>query len=241
MLTTFLLSGCLLMTTTQDTAEPPAQTPERIEVTQERTLALDYLVAVPEAHDPDGAPVPVILFLHGAGERGDDLDRVKSWGPARMVEDGHDFGAVVITPQCPADTWWTDHVQTLELLLDHIEAAYNIDPDRIYVTGLSMGGYGTFALVARNPGRYAAAVPICGGGSFIDARRLGRLPIWAFHGDADNVIPVDESRRMIRYANASDGEHARLTEYEGVGHNSWSRAYADEAMWEWLFAQRRGE
>ena len=151
------------------------------------------------------------------------------------------MGAVVVSPQCPAQTWWTDHVRVLEKLLDHIELAYNIDPDRIYVTGLSMGGYGTFALVARNPGRYAATVPVCGGGMYFDALRLSATPMWVFHGAADRVVPVEESRRMVEFANARNGEHARLTEYEGVGHDSWKRAYADEAMWEWLFEQERGE
>lgn len=228
-------------TTTNSQDDAPAQTPERIEVTEERTLALDYLLSVPAAHDPDGEGVPVVLFLHGAGERGDDLDRVKAWGPPRMVDAGHDFGAIVVSPQCPAGSWWTDHLETLELLLDHIAATYNVDADRIYVTGLSMGGYGTFALGARNPGRYAALVPICGGGLYFDALRLSGMPMWVFHGDADNVVPVEESRRMVEAANSRNGERARLTEYEGVGHNSWGRAYADEAMWAWMFEQRRGE
>ena len=241
MLKTLLLSLGLLCTNVcfalQDSDSPHA--PGRVEVTEES--ALDYIVALPEGYDDAGDAVPVILFLHGAGERGDDLEKVKMWGPPRMVETGHDFGAIVVSPQCPAGTWWTDHVRVLEKLLDHIELAYNVDADRIYVTGLSMGGYGTFALVARNPGRYAAAVPVCGGGMYFDALRLSATPMWVFHGDADRIVPVEESRRMVEFANSRGGEHARLTEYEGVGHDSWKRAYADDAMWDWLFEQDRGE
>lgn len=215
--------------------------PGRIEITEERTLALDYLVAVPEGYDATGEAVPLILFLHGAGERGDDLEKVKSWGPARMIEAGEDIPAIVVTPQCPADSWWTDELDALVALLDKIEEEYNIDPSRIYITGLSMGGYGSFALAAKQPERFAAIVPVCGGGQFFDARTLSRMPIWAFHGDADPVVPVDESRRMVAIANRFNNEDAKLTEYEGVGHNAWSRAYADEEMWTWLFAQHRSD
>jgi len=213
--------------------------PDRIEITEERTLALDYLVAVPERYDAEGDAVPLILFLHGAGERGDDLDKVKAWGPPRMIEAGEELPAIVISPQCPGGSWWSNELDALVALLDKIEEEYNIDPDRIYVTGLSMGGYGSFALAAKQPERFAAIVPICGGGLYFDALGLSRMPMWVFHGDADRIVPVDESRRMVETANRINGENARLTEYEGVGHNSWSRAYGDDAMWEWLFEQHR--
>ena len=215
------------------------QTEERIEV--QRTDSLGYLLAVPDDYDAEGEPLPLLLFLHGAGERGDNLDRVAIHGPPKMIRQGHTFNAIVVSPQCPADTWWTDHTTMLIALLDQIEAEYNIDADRVYITGLSMGGYGTFALAARQPERFAAAVPICGGGIPITARRLNSMPMWVFHGDADNVVPVSESTRMVEAMNNQGGENARLTIYEGVGHNSWDRAYGDEAMWQWLFEQRRGE
>ena len=217
------------------------QTEDRIDVEVNRTDTLKYLIAVPEGYKKDGDAVPLILFLHGAGERGDDLKKVKAHGPPKMVEKGHDFGAIVVSPQCPADSWWTDEIDMLIALLDKIEREYNIDKDRIYVTGLSMGGYGTFALCARQPERFAAAVPICGGGMLFDARRLAKLPAWVFHGEDDNVVPVDESQRMVKFMNERGGEHAKLTTYPGVGHNSWDKAYADEAMWTWLLEQKRGE
>lgn len=236
MLSTFFLSFALSVSA-QGIAMN--QTESRIEVEIKETRSLDYLIAVPKDYKKDGKPVPLLLFLHGAGERGDNLEKVKLHGPPKMIEKGHDFGAVVVSPQCPAGSWWTEEVDMLIALLDKIEKQYNIDKDRIYVTGLSMGGYGTFALCARQPERFAAAVPVCGGGVLFDARRLSKLPTWAFHGEDDRVVPVEESTRMVKYMNERGGDHAKLTTYPGVGHNSWDRAYGDEKMWAWLFEQER--
>ena len=215
------------------------QQEDRIEIEVKETKKLDYLIALPEGYKKDGDAVPVLLFLHGAGERGSDLSKVKLHGPPKMIENGHDFGAIVVSPQCPKDSWWPRETDMLIALLDKIEREYNVDKKRIYITGLSMGGYGTFALCARQPERFAAAVPICGGGDLFDARQLTKLPMWVFHGEADNVVPVDESQRMVKVMNAAGGQHAKLTTYPGVGHNSWDKAYGDEAMWDWLFEQKR--
>jgi predicted peptidase len=216
-----------------------AMTHEEDRVEAEKTLALDYLIALPEGYDAEGDAVPLVLFLHGAGERGDDLDKVKMHGPPKMVEQGRDFGAIVVSPQCPADSWWTYEVDALIALLDKIEREHNIDPKRIYVTGLSMGGYGTFALAARQPERFAAAVPICGGGELFAAWRLTKLPLWVFHGEADRVVPAEESERLDRMIQRAGGNRVKLTIYPGVGHNSWDKAYSDDAMWDWLFEQKR--
>lgn len=216
-----------------------AMTHQEDRVETEKKIALDYLIALPEGYDADGDAVPVLLFLHGAGERGKDLSKVKMHGPPKMVEKGRDFGAIVVSPQCPKDSWWTYEIDALIALLDKIERDYNVDKKRIYVTGLSMGGYGTFALAARQPDRFAAAVPICGGGELFAAWRLTKLPMWVFHGEADNVVPVEESKRLVRMIQDGGGKRVKLTLYPGVGHNSWDKAYADEAMWKWLFEQQR--
>lgn len=214
------------------------ETTGRVETTVTTTYALDYLVHVPAGYDPQGEPVPLVLFLHGAGERGEDVNDVKRHGPPKLLAAGEAIPAIVVSPQCPTDSWWPREVPALLKLLDTIEAEYRVDPDRIYVTGLSMGGYGTFALAAAAPERIAAIAPVCGGGDFLDARRLSTMPTWAFHGDADEVVPVSESQRMIDFMNRSDGEQAKLTVYPGVGHDSWTRTYEDPALWAWLFAQR---
>jgi len=212
---------------------------DRVEAELKAISSLNYLVAVPEGYDPKGEALPLVLFLHGAGERGDNLARVKFHGPPRLIEQGKPLNAIVVSPQCPADTWWTDHIQLLSKLLDKIERDYTIDQDRIYVTGLSMGGYGTFALAAHEPKRFAAAVPICGGGSWLQARAMGKLPIWVFHGEADKVIPVDESRQLFNYIQRLGNDNAKLTVYPGVDHDSWTQTYANQDVWDWLFAQKR--
>ncbi|MEM9346346.1 MAG: prolyl oligopeptidase family serine peptidase [Planctomycetota bacterium] len=231
-----------LLISFQALAMPHQEDRVEVEIEIKEIKSLDYLIALPEGYDPndkDGDAVPLLLFLHGAGERGEDLEQVKKHGPPKMVEQGHDFGTIVVSPQCPEGTWWTEHTGVLLALIDKVEKEHNVDKGRIYVTGLSMGGYGTFALTAKAPERFAAAVPICGGGTRDQAKILSKLPMWVFHGDADKVIPVDESTRMVKAMNQINGEHAKLTIYEGVGHNSWDRAYGDKAMWAWLFKQKR--
>lgn len=199
---------------------------------------LDFHIDLPDGFDPAGPALPLLVFLHGAGER-ESMQTVRRHGPPKMIDQGHEFQAIVVCPHCPEGSWWNAHRHALLALLDHVQEAYPVDPDRVYLTGLSMGGYGTFMLGAADPARFAALVPICGGGMFMEARQLTRMPIWAFHGDADPVIPLVESQRMIDYANSKDGENARLTIYSGVDHDSWSATYASPEMWEWLFSQRR--
>jgi predicted peptidase len=211
----------------------------RFEITVKHEL--NYLIWLPEEHSEDGDPVPLLLFLHGAGERGDDLEKLKVHGPPKMIEAGHKFPAIVVSPQCPEESWWPREVDALIGLLDQIEKAYNVDKQRIYVTGLSMGGYGTWHLGGRQPGRFAALVPICGGGDRAGARDLGQegVPIWAFHGDHDFVVPVTESVEMVNGVNRQRNGRARLTVFPDTDHNSWDPAYENEEMWEWLFAQKR--
>lgn len=200
---------------------------------------LDYHLALPDGFDPAGPALPLLVFLHGAGER-ESMQTVRRHGPPMMIDQGHEFPAIVVCPHCPQGTWWERHREPLLAMLDELQQAYPIDADRVYVTGLSMGGFGTFMLGAADPGRFAALLPICGGGSFIEARQLSHMPIWAFHGDADPTIPLCESQRMIDYVNRNGDTHARLTVYPGVDHNSWTQTYANPDVWDWLFSQRRG-
>jgi predicted peptidase len=244
-----LLSVCVALTGVLDLAADeqaarPRQAAERIEKTVEVTYALEYLVALPKGYDADkDKHWPVVLFLHGGGERGDDLSKVRKWGPPAMIDKGHEFEAIVVSPQCPADSWWEAQTHALFLLLDQIESRYRVDKDRIYVTGLSMGGYATWAMAGQAPDRFAAAVPICGGGTRWQGMRVGRakLPIWIFHGDEDKAVPVDEAHQMLKHLERAGHDEAKVTIYPGVGHNSWSATYADEAMWTWLFEQRRNK
>ena len=223
----------------QDGERLGGQSIERFKKKIKRTLELDYLLSVPRGYDPKGEPVPLVLFLHGAGERGDDVTRVTRHGPPKLIGQGEHIPAIVVSPQCPTGSWWNDHLDALSALLDHIIARYNVDRSRVYLTGLSMGGYGSWALAAREPERFAAVVPICGGGSFLYARSLSTLPIWAFHGDADSVVPLSESQQMVDAIELRGGERVKLTVYPGVGHDSWSQTYDNAEVWRWLFEQRR--
>ena len=200
-------------------------------------VELDYLLTLPPGYDGESeASYPLVVFLHGLGESGDDLEVVKKHGPPKLVEAGERFGFVLVAPQTKVGRWWQP-VEVLALI-DEIERTHRIDPDRIYLTGLSMGGFGTWATAGLAPDRFAAAVPICGGGSGVVSRYIGDLPVWAFHGDADQVVPVFYSQRLVREINERGG-NAQLTVYPGIGHDSWTQTYDDPKMWDWLLKQNR--
>jgi predicted peptidase len=187
-------------------------------------------------------PLPVILFLHGAGESGSDgvLPTTVGIGPA-VVREPERFPALIVFPQASRGYGWQGfNLDTAVAALDDVAKNFAIDEDRVYVTGISMGGYGAWQLASMHPERFAAAVPICGGvrGSHERAaQRLARMPQWIFHGDADDIIKVSESRMMVA-ALRNAGAPIRYTEYAGVRHNSWDRAYAEPELLPWLLAQR---
>ena len=195
---------------------------------------LRYLAAVPKGADED-QKFPLLLFLHGAGERGDDLSVLTKHGPPAMIAQGDSFEMIVVAPQCPAKSWWNP--KQLVSLIDGLVAKYPVDTDRIYVTGLSMGGYATWGLLAEIPDRIAAAVPICGGGDPEQADRMTGVPIWAFHGDADNVVPVSQTERMIDAIRQASGQ-PKVTIYPGVKHDSWTETYENPDVFEWMRKQR---
>ncbi|MFS0518275.1 prolyl oligopeptidase family serine peptidase [Nostoc sp. UIC 10607] len=180
--------------------------------------------------------LPTILFLHGAGERGSNLDNVKRHGVAKIVEQQSDFPFIVISPQCPQGEYW--NVKRLGTLLDEVIASYPVDPNRVYLTGLSMGGYGTWHLAAVQPERFAAIAPICGGGNPQAARKLKNLPVWAFHGAKDNVVPLSESEIMVSALKACDG-NVKFTVYPEANHDSWTQTYNNPELYEWFLRHQR--
>ncbi len=205
-------------------------------------VRLDYLSFTPRGRpDPDGWPL--VLFLHGAGERGADVAEVATCGLPFDLANGLELPARVIAPQCPAETIWTQHVSALLGLLDHVLAEGDVDPERVVLTGMSMGGTGSWQLAATAPERFAALAPVCGqrtwfiGEPPVDALR--RVPVWAFHGEDDDVVEADASRVQVAALRAA-GADVRLTLYPGVGHDSWKQAYATPELWTWAFEQRRG-
>lgn len=230
----------------------------------ERSLELDgktyrYQVFVP-ARAAGGRHPPVLLFLHGSGERGDDNQRQLAVGLAPHIRRAQDeFPAIAVFPQSPADASWTDGTARMALAaLDAAMREFDGDPDRVALTGLSRGGYGVYELALMQPDRFAALVPICGGVTApgaggdlyvrgvatdddpfaIAAQRLHRVPTWIFHGDRDASVPVEQSRRMAEALKQAGGD-VRYTEFAGTDHNAWDPAYASEELWPWLWRQRR--
>ncbi|MFD5649200.1 MULTISPECIES: prolyl oligopeptidase family serine peptidase [unclassified Streptomyces] len=182
---------------------------------------------------------PLLLFLHGASERGDNPAVLTAHGPLKQLSRGEQLPFVVLAPQCPAYSTWAAEISGVYALLDQVATEYRIDPDRVYVTGLSMGGAGSWAIAARYPDRFAAAAPICGSWLPEAADRIGMLPVWTFHGEEDDNIPVLHTEKIVDALHRR-GNPARFTRYPGVGHDSWTRTYDDPEVYAWLLAQRRG-
>jgi predicted peptidase len=201
-----------------------------------RLCEVRYLLFLPSAYARQPQRWPLILFLHGAGERGHDLHLVKRHGIAKMVEACTDFPFIVVSPQCPPQQAWSTDV--LAALLDEIEHDYNVDPDRLYITGLSMGGFGTWAFAIAYPDRCAAIAPICGGGDPTRVGAIRHLPVWAFHGAKDFIVPLRRSTEMVT-ALRQCGGNVRFTVYPDAGHDAWTETYANAEIYAWFLAHPR--
>ena len=201
-----------------------------------RKVTLNYLLYLPDGYGKDDKAWPLVLFLHGAGESGNDLNKVKKHGPPKLTEAGKDFPCIVVSPQSPRFGW---DAETLNGLLDDVMAKYKVDKDRVYLTGLSMGGFGTWALAAAHPDKFAAIIPICGGGDPKDAAKLKDLPVWVFHGAKDTTVQPAQSEAMVNALKDAGAANVKYTLYPDAAHDSWTATYDDPAVWEWLFQQKR--
>jgi predicted peptidase len=207
---------------------------------------LDYLCYLPKDYPgTNGQRWPLLLFLHGAGERGTDIQLAAVHGPLKQVKLGQEFPFIIVAPQCATGELWQS--EPLLRLLNQVEEKFAVDPKRVYLTGISMGGYGTWQLGLQHPEKFAAIVPICGGGNLIEvilgAREKGatvkRLPIWAFHGAKDNVVPLEESERMVTQLKKIGVKEVKLTIYPEANHDSWTETYKNPELYEWLLKQSR--
>lgn len=229
-----LVGGALAQAADEQKPEPGKQQPQKLDRTIRVTL--DYLLYLPKDYDQKDA-WPLLLFLHGSGERGDDLKKVKVHGPPKLIAAGKEFPFIVVSPQCPTRSrGWQPH--ELSALLDEIVEKYKVDKDRIYVTGLSMGGFGTWSLAAFSPDRFAALVPICGGGDPNTARRISHIAVWVFHGAKDPTVPLERSEKMVE-ALKKAGSNVKFTIYPEARHDSWTQAYNDPELYKWLLQQKR--
>jgi pimeloyl-ACP methyl ester carboxylesterase len=197
-----------------------------------------YLTHVPQDYDADKTKkFPLIIFLHGSGERGNgNVDLLKVTGFPQYLEAHPEFPAVVVSPQCPYNHDWRP--QMVNDLLDDALAKYRVDPDRVYMTGLSMGGYGTWTYATFYPNRLAAMLPICGIGDAKDVERIKGIPVWDFHGEVDDAVPIGPDRLCVEALKAAGGK-VKFTTYPGVGHDSWTQTYNTPEIYTWLFAQAR--
>jgi pimeloyl-ACP methyl ester carboxylesterase len=198
-----------------------------------------YLVDLPYGYDANpGRRWPLILYLHSGNEKGNNLQLVRQSGLAGAIARGKQLPAIVISPQC---VWYEDwDIRVLSQLLDEISIKYRVDPDRIYLTGASTGGDATWALGLAYPERFAALVPIAGGGDPTDAARIKDIPTWAFHGLKDDIVSPGATINMIA-AMRQAGGHPHMTLFTQTGHDSWDQAYATNALYPWLLAQKRGQ
>ncbi|MFL5241041.1 MAG: prolyl oligopeptidase family serine peptidase [Gemmataceae bacterium] len=195
-----------------------------------------YIVYVPKAYT-GAKPFPLILFLHGAGETGTDGKKQAEVGLGKAIKhEGDSFSFIAVFPQSQKRTWKADSEDGKRAIaiLDEVEKAYKVDKKRVYLTGLSMGGYGTWSFAAAYPDRWAAIIPICGGGDPNTAEKIKNIPCWCFHGDKDQAVNVEQSRRMVKALKDAGAKEVEYTEFPGVGHNSWDKAYATKDLFGWL-------
>lgn len=228
----------------------------------EKSDTLLYQLLSPQA-DIKNQKLPLVIFLHGAGERGSDNFKQLTHGASVFLneENRKQFPAYVVFPQCPESDYWasvqvdrsqmplqldfdynrplTKSLQLVVSLIQKLKQEKSIDENRIYVIGLSMGGMGTFEIINHYPELFAAAMPICGGGDVLTfSKKAARLPLWVFHGDADAVVKVDYSRSMVELVKKYNKD-LRYTEYKGVNHNSWDYAFKEPDFLSWLFDKRK--
>ncbi|MEO2034306.1 MAG: prolyl oligopeptidase family serine peptidase [Planctomycetaceae bacterium] len=218
---------------------------------------LHYLVQAPTGKKPEKG-WPLLLFLHGYGECGQDIQQVKKHGPPKLITKFEELAhCVIVSPQCPRDSWW--RVAALKAVLDEvIEERGDLDKNRLYVTGLSMGGYGIWSFISHHPNYFAAAIPICGGGNPFNLpnnrpgkkkgitneflpnglRQANKLSIWAFHGRRDGSVPIQETETLVKRLKDAGSKKIKFTAYEDAGHvQAWQKAYSNPKTWRWLFSQ----
>ncbi|MBK8001117.1 MAG: prolyl oligopeptidase family serine peptidase [Verrucomicrobia bacterium] len=244
-------SACALLMTlsfaaAQGSPEDLMQTSQTFKKKISKTISADYLLYLPKGYEAKGKKTwPLVMFLHGAGERGSDLRKVAAHGPPKLVKSGKEFPFILVSPQCPTDQVWSD--ETLLGLLDQVSKKHKVDTNRVYLTGLSMGGYGTWSLGVKYPERFAAIAPICGGGETINvllssrskSAALKSLGIWAFHGAKDGVVKLDESQRMVTALKNAGVKEVELTVYPEAQHDSWTDTYSNEKLYEWFLKHAR--
>jgi predicted peptidase len=244
----FLIALALTATVglAQSTAPENALKSFTLTTEHQKSLSVSYLLYLPEKYNSsEPQRWPLIVFLHGSGERGSDVHKVAVHGPPKVAPRRPGFPFIVAAPQCPENRIWDR--EAVMAVVQKVETDCHVDPDRIYLTGLSMGGFGSWDLAVTHPEKWAAVAPICGGGDIIgilcaspqNSEKLKSLPIWAFHGGQDGVVPPTESERMVAAFRRLGNTGVQLTIYPDANHDSWTRTYDDDRFYEWLLKHNR--
>ena len=230
----FAYTGCMRA----EPSETPGEHKNVFTVPSNDIPRLNYLLSLPKDYSASDDPWPLIVFLHGGGERGNNLDKLKVHGPPKIADRNKDFPFVVLSPQCPSGSRWTYEIKTVKSLLDNILDNYNVDPGRVYLTGLSLGGYGTWNMAMMYPEYFAAIAPMCGGGIVDEAHNLRNMPVWVFHGAKDNSNPLENNQRMVDAVKAAGGD-VKFTIYPNIGHDCWTASYNNQELYDWFLSHRK--
>jgi predicted peptidase len=197
---------------------------------------IQYLLYLPAGyHQNPSQQYPLLLFLHGGGETGNDIEKVKTHGPPRLIHEGRDFPFIVVSPQNPEENGFWNETALIELL-NQIQSDYRVDGNRVHLSGLSRGGYGAWRLAMSNPDRFASLITISGVSPAFYSRWLKDMPVWVFHGEDDPVIPVGESDEVVKQMQQR-GQNVRYTRYKQTGHDAWTQAYDEEELFPWMLEQ----
>lgn len=200
-------------------------------------LETKYLLYLPDGYDSDKTKNwPLMVFLHGSGESGDDINKVKVNGPPKLIDQGKKFPMIVVSPQAPQAEGFKPDI--IRKMLNDLKSKYRIDTDRIYLTGLSMGGYGTWKIAQEFPEEFAAIAPVCGGGDPSMNYRLRHIAVWCFHGAKDDVVFPSESMTMIDSLKKYSKD-VKFTLYPEANHNSWDATYSNDSVYDWMLSQRK--
>lgn len=203
---------------------------------QKFVIETDYLLYLPDNYVADTTvKLPLVMFLHGAGETGNDLEMLKVHGLPRLINEGKKFPFIVVSPQARKYGW---NAELLYSLLQDVFQKYRVDEERVYLTGLSMGGFGTWDLAAKYPRTFAAIIPICGGGDTSTVWQLDKTPVWCFHGAKDNVVPLSSSEQMVDALRKYNPD-VKFTVYPDASHDSWTATYANDSIYSWLLAHQQ--
>ncbi len=208
------------------------QHPQHVEKQIVKNVGYDLLVYTPKSFLQEKKLWPLIIFLHGSGERGSDPNKLKVHSLPKVVDANEEFPFIVVSPQCPDGQRW--NAEALNVMLDEVLKKLPIDTNRIYLTGISMGGFGTWKFAIAYPNRFAAIAPVCGWGHLEDVEKLKDKPIWIFHGAKDDVVPPTESEKMVQFLQKFGNTNVKFTLYPEANHNAWDATYANQELYDWF-------